>query len=79
MVFNLIRACPSRRLGVVVMGNATRYDIDAVASPDEDTVVPPVGRSELDSVGGARSATRRDGLSRRRLSRSFPAELHGDP
>ena len=29
--FNVIRIYPSRGLGVVVMGNATKYDIDAVA------------------------------------------------
>ncbi len=29
--FNLMRIYPSRRIGVVVMGNATRYDIDTVA------------------------------------------------
>jgi CubicO group peptidase (beta-lactamase class C family) len=30
-VFNVIRIYPSRRVGVAVMGNATRYDIDVVA------------------------------------------------
>lgn len=29
--FNVIRIYPSRRAGIVVMGNATRYNIDAVA------------------------------------------------
>ncbi len=30
--FNLIRIYPTRDLGIVVMGNATRYDLDAVAT-----------------------------------------------
>ena len=30
--FNLIRIYPTRGVGVAVMGNVTRYDIDAVAS-----------------------------------------------
>jgi hypothetical protein len=29
--FDLIRIYPSRGIGVAVMGNATKYDIDAVA------------------------------------------------
>jgi hypothetical protein len=29
--FNVIRMYPTREMGIAVMGNATRYDIDAVA------------------------------------------------
>jgi CubicO group peptidase (beta-lactamase class C family) len=29
--FNVMRAYPSEKVGVVVMGNATKYDVDAVA------------------------------------------------
>jgi CubicO group peptidase (beta-lactamase class C family) len=29
--FNVIRMYPTREVGIAVMGNATRYDIDAVA------------------------------------------------
>ena len=29
--FNVLRIYPSRGVGVVVMGNATKYDVDAVA------------------------------------------------
>jgi hypothetical protein len=29
--FNVIRIYPTRAVGIVVMGNATNYDIDAVA------------------------------------------------
>jgi CubicO group peptidase (beta-lactamase class C family) len=30
--FNMIRIYPSRRVGIAIMGNATKYDIDAVAA-----------------------------------------------
>jgi len=30
--FNVIRIYPARKVGIAVMGNATKYDIDAVAS-----------------------------------------------
>ena len=30
--FNVIRIYPTRGVGVAVMGNATKYDIDAVAA-----------------------------------------------
>jgi hypothetical protein len=29
--FNVIRTYPTRKVGIAVMGNATKYDIDAVA------------------------------------------------
>ena len=29
--FNLIRIYPTRRVGIAIMGNATKYHIDAVA------------------------------------------------